>query len=48
VAEQLGHPSQSLVFAPVRTRGLRLVQVGRRVRPWSIAELRVYEDPGAP
>ena len=47
VTEQLGPPSQVLLFAPVTTRGLRLVQMGRRVRPWSVADLRVDEDAPA-
>jgi hypothetical protein len=46
--EQLGEPSQLLVFPTTRTRGLRLVQAGRRVRPWSVAELRVLEDAAGP
>ena len=48
VGEQLGDPSQVVLFAPVRTSGLRLVQMGRRARPWSVAELRVGEDAGGP
>jgi hypothetical protein len=44
LAEQRGQPSMVLLFPPVRTNGLRLVQVGRRQRPWSIAELRVQEE----
>jgi 4-amino-4-deoxy-L-arabinose transferase-like glycosyltransferase len=48
VPEQLGAPSQVLLLPAVKTRGLRLVQMGRRVRPWSVAELRLDEDAHAP
>jgi F5/8 type C domain-containing protein len=44
LAEQRGQPSLVMLFAPVRTSALRLEQVGRRLRPWSIAELRVQEQ----
>ena len=46
--EQLGEPSQLLLFPTTETRGLRLVQAGRRVRPWSVAELRLLEEAGGP
>jgi hypothetical protein len=44
VEEQVGGggPSQLLLFEPVRARGLRLVQVGQRERPWAVAELEVW------
>jgi hypothetical protein len=48
VEDQIGEPSQKLLFPSLSTRGLRLVQVGRRVRPWSVAELRVFEEPTGP
>jgi len=41
-------PSQLLLFAATPTRGIRLLQVGRRVRPWSVAELRLFEEPAGP
>ena len=34
-------PSQVLIMEPTTVRGLRLFQIGRRTKPWSIAELRV-------
>ena len=34
-----------LVFEPVRVSALRLVQVGHRQRPWSVAELEVWAAP---
>jgi hypothetical protein len=49
VEEQRGtEPSQLLLFPAVRATGLRLLQVGRRVRPWSVAELRVFEEVAGP
>jgi hypothetical protein len=45
---QLGEPSQLLLFPATPARGLRLLQVGRRVRPWSVAELRVLEEASGP
>jgi 4-amino-4-deoxy-L-arabinose transferase-like glycosyltransferase len=48
VDEQRGQPSQLLLFPAVSTAGLRLLQVGRRVRPWSVGELRVFEDVSGP
>jgi hypothetical protein len=42
VGEQVAVPkSQLLLLAPVRTCGLRLVQVGQRGKPWGAAELRI-------
>jgi hypothetical protein len=42
VDEQLGtERSQVLLLDPMPARGFRIVQVGRRRKPWSIAELRV-------
>jgi len=37
-------PSQILVFEPMVLYGVRLFQIGRRTRPWSIAELRVFQS----
>jgi hypothetical protein len=34
--------SQVLVFEPLTLRGLQVVQAGRRRKPWSVAELRVF------
>jgi hypothetical protein len=44
--EQLGEPSQLLLFPATPVASLRLLQVGRRVRPWSVAELRLFEQVG--
>lgn len=40
--------SDVLLLDPVRTRGIRIVQMGRRGKPWSVAELRVdaLAEPG--
>ena len=38
-------PAQVLIFEPRRVRALRIEQVGRRERPWGIAELRLYALP---
>jgi hypothetical protein len=47
VARQVARPrSQLLLVEPVEVRGLRLVQAGRRGRPWAVAELRLYGPPG--
>jgi hypothetical protein len=47
VGEQVAQPkSQLLLLAPVRACGLRLVQMGRRRRPWGAAELRI-EGPAS-
>jgi len=35
-------PAQVLIFEPRRVKALRIEQVGRRLRPWAIAELRLY------
>ncbi|HVR69358.1 MAG TPA: glycosyltransferase family 39 protein [Vicinamibacteria bacterium] len=42
--QQLGERSQLLLFPTTPAHGLRLRQVGRRVRPWSVAELRLLEE----
>jgi Dolichyl-phosphate-mannose-protein mannosyltransferase/F5/8 type C domain len=34
-------PAQVLIFEPRRIKALRIEQVGRRLRPWAIAELRL-------
>jgi hypothetical protein len=44
LGEQLGAPSQLLLFPTTAARAVRLLQVGRRVRPWSVAELSVLEE----
>jgi hypothetical protein len=42
VERQLAWPrSQVLLIPPVEVRGVRLVQAGRRRRPWAVAELRL-------
>jgi hypothetical protein len=42
VAQQVGgRPSQILLLEPARVAALRVVQRGRRARPWAIAELGV-------
>jgi len=38
-------PAQVLVFAPRRVKALRIEQVGRRLRPWGVAELRLFAVP---
>lgn len=38
---EVGERAQVLVFEPVRTRALRVVQHGRRGKPWGVAELRL-------
>jgi hypothetical protein len=38
-------PAQELIFAPRRVHALRIEQVGRRERPWGVAELRLYALP---
>jgi len=38
-------PAQILIFAPRRAKALRIEQVGRRVRPWGVAELRLLAVP---
>jgi hypothetical protein len=38
-------PAQVLVFQPRRIRGIRIEQVGRRERPWGVAELRLFALP---
>jgi hypothetical protein len=48
VEEQRGEPGQKLLFPSVSTRGIRLLQTGRRRRPWSVAELRLFEEPVPP
>ena len=46
VEQQLLQPkSQLLLFDPVAASGLRLLQVGRRRRPWGISELRLDTLP---
>ena len=34
-------PAQVLIFEPRRVKALRIEQVGRRLRPWGVAELRL-------
>lgn len=41
VSQQRGAPSQVLLLPEVRAVTLRLVQVGRKAKPWGVAELRV-------
>jgi hypothetical protein len=38
-------PAQVLIFEPRRVRALRIEEVGRGVRPWGIAELRLFALP---
>jgi len=38
-------PAQVLIFEPRRVTALRIEQVGRRQRPWGIAELRLLALP---
>jgi hypothetical protein len=38
-------PAQVLIFEPRRVRALRIEQVGRRQRPWGVAELRLFALP---
>lgn len=38
-------PAQVLIFAPRRVKALRIEQVGRRLRPWGVAELRLFAVP---
>lgn len=48
VADQVaaaGPPSDVLLVEPVAVRGVRLVQVGERARPWAVAELRLDALP---
>ena len=40
-------PAQILIFTPRRAKALRIEQVGRRVRPWGVAELRLFALPKA-
>jgi hypothetical protein len=49
IDEQLGgEPSQLLLFRTAPAEAIRLAQVGRRVRPWSVAELHVLEEVPGP
>lgn len=49
IDEQLGgQPSQLLLFRAAPTEAIRLAQVGRRVRSWSVAELHVLEEAPGP
>jgi 4-amino-4-deoxy-L-arabinose transferase-like glycosyltransferase len=41
LSQQRGTPSQVLLLPEVRAITLRLVQVGRKAKPWGIAELRL-------
>jgi len=41
VSQQRGTPSQVLLLPEVRAATLRIVQVGRKGKPWGIAELRL-------
>jgi hypothetical protein len=38
-------PAQVLIFEPRSVSALRIEQVGRRLRPWGVAELRLYALP---
>jgi dolichyl-phosphate-mannose-protein mannosyltransferase/F5/8 type C domain-containing protein len=38
-------PAQVLIFEPRRVSALRIEQVGRRERPWGVAELRLFALP---
>jgi len=38
-------PAQVLIFEPRRVTALRIEQVGRRQRPWGVAELRLFALP---
>jgi hypothetical protein len=38
-------PAQTLIFAPRRVKSLRIEQVGHRLRPWGVAELRLFAAP---
>ena len=41
LSQQRGDPSQVLLLPEVRAMTVRLVQVGRKTKPWGIAELRL-------
>jgi hypothetical protein len=44
--ERNGPPSHLLLLEPRVVEAVRLVQVGQRVRAWSVSELRLWEDAG--